>query len=347
MRASFVALPLAAVFCCFPLACAGTGPGTSGDGDGDGDGDMPPAGNVCTGGDYTFATPPADPLLEDGSAPDWSCIGNPVVVGPGTTATVEGCIEIFGIGSKSKPGIRLAVFSRDQDPSTDTPTYGEVEVAVAAQAGPLQELARDCDSEGYYRIEGIPTHEPLIWKVYDSDVGAQKVAIDTYSYDIFFLNDEVEEGVIDYEANLIYRSTYDSIPTLGGKRVDGQADISDGVGRSVIAGEVHDCNDDLVTNAVVISDMSDTETVTRYFNGDQDDPQPDLTITATNTDGLYMHLNATTDPGVNAHTVAAGVLDTDCEGDDCQCLTVGLSTVLTFPDSVSIITLVGDLPVVE
>ena len=80
--------------------------------------------------------------------------------------------------------------------------------------------------------------------------------------------------------------------------------------------------------------------------GDEDDPSPDLTLNATNTDGLYVHLNTTTAEGANAHTVSAGILDPDCEGDDCQCILIGTSDVLTFPASVSIITLEGDLPIV-
>jgi hypothetical protein len=300
-------------------------------------------------------TPTKAAVRKDGEPLDVACIGAPEQLGAGGTATLEGCVEIFGLGGKAKQGLILALFTRDQDPSSDTPAVGDVQIATKTESGALDCVATpdapacravDCPKEGFYRIEGVPTHEPLIMKVYDSDEGTPaQTAIATYTYDLVFLESQKDEaGVIAYEANLIYRTTYDSIPTLAGKIVEGQQDITDGQGRGVIAGEIHDCDDVIVENATVASSNADAQTKVTYFNGDEDDPTPDLTLNATNSDGLYVILNAETDDGDNEHVIAAGYVDADCDGDDCQCKSLSSRTIRVFPDSVTIVTLRGDVP---
>ena len=80
------------------------------------------------------------------------------------------------------------------------------------------------------------------------------------------------------------------------RRISSQADISDGVGRSVIAGEIHDCNDDLVTNAVVISDMSDSDAISRF------------------TGANYLASRTPVATPTRAHeTLAAAILRDECE----------------------------------
>lgn len=328
--------------------------GTGGGGDDDGG---PGGGNsvaTCDVGGVDVRTPTKAAERQDGEPLDVSCIGAPVQLGAGSTATLEGCIEIFGLGGKAKQGLKLALFTRDQDPSTDDPSVGEVDIATKTESGALDCVATpdapacravDCPKEGFYRIANVPTHEPLIMKVYDSDEGTPaQTAIATYTYDLVFLEADKVDGVIDYEANLIYRTTYDSIPTLAGKIVEGQQDITDGQGRGVIAGEVHDCADVIVGNATIATSNSDAQTKVTYFNGDEEDPTPDLTLNATNTDGLYVILNAKTADGDNEHTIAAGYVDQDCEPAECQCKSLSARDVRVFPDSVTIVTLRGDVP---
>ncbi len=288
-----------------------------------------------------------------GQAVDFSCVGSPAAIGAGGTATLEGCVDIFGLGGKAKSGIKVAIFGDAQDPKTEAPAYGEANIFVKLDADGRECagadanfegcLATGCEKEGYYRIAGVPTHVPLTMKVYkpgDTDV------IDTYTWGVVFdyLETAAVDGVVTYAANLVYKSTYDSIPTLAGRIVDGQQNTADGVGRGVIAGEIHDCQDRIVQGATVTTDRYDASTKITYFDGNTDDPKPALARLSTNIDGLYVVLNATTGAADSVHTLSAGIVDPTCTTDDCACVLVGSRAIRAYPDSVSIATMRGDFP---
>ena len=110
---------------------------------------------------------------------------------------------------------------------------------------------------------------------------------------------------------------------------------------------MHDCADVIVGDAIVGMSDFDAGTMTlAYFDGDLDDPKPDLTRSTSAGDGLYAILNVPADAGSNSHRIVGGFRDA-CTGDDCTCISLGERTVLTFPDSVSIVTLRGDFPVIQ
>jgi len=333
-----------------------TGPGVEGEGEGPGE---------CTVGTVTMPKPDEAPVREDAAALNLGCIGNPTVLAQSEAVTVEGCVEIFGLGGRAKRGIEVSLFSDTQNPRVDAPLFGKVSISVIADASdPNNPLAcdaedantpacrsLDCSKEGFYRMENIPVHVPLTMKVSKPN---DDTIIDTYTFGIIFDYGDAlaADGVVSYEANLIYRSTYDSSPTLAGRIVDGQQEIGDGVGRGVIAGEIHDCDDKIVQGASVTSDQEDATTKITYFNGDTEDPEPQLARQSTNTDGLYVVLNATTDAGKEVHTISAGILDPACTTltsapADCQCVSLSSRSIEVYPDSVSIVTLRGDLPVVQ
>jgi hypothetical protein len=349
MLRSVVLLPiLAALF-----ACPASGP--------------PPTNNnnnqsnlTCSvGDDDAVIQRPLDlPKRKDAAALDLSCVGTPPTLSASTTATIRGCIKIFGTGDHAKSGIQVDVFDISQDPSKDTPQYGSTPISLqadanglacdGADAGSAACLSLACDSTGAYSLDNIPLHIPLVVKV--SSPGDTSV-IASYSYD------EVMDygafpvdgnGVVAYDANLIFKSTYDSIPTLSGQLIDGGNTIGDGQGRGVIAGEIHDCGDVIVAGATVSTDKTDSKTKVVYFNGNTSSEQPLPTQTSTASDGLYAILNVNTDPGSNTPVVSAGALDPTCTAvADCQCVSMSSRTVRVFPDSVTILTLRGDLPVIQ
>jgi hypothetical protein len=147
---------------------------------------------------------------------------------------------------------------------------------------------------------------------------------------------------------MIFRSTWDSIPTLGGRQITGGQDVSDGQGRGVIAGEIHDCNDVIIEGASVSFGSFDSGSMSiAYFDCNTEDPKPDLRNTSTATDGLYVLLNVPTDVGANEHVITAGIREPGCAGADCTCRSAGSRTVKSFPDSVTIVTLRGDFPVIQ
>ncbi len=304
----------------------------------------------CTVGEQEIALPDDAAFRPAGGALDLDCIANPRVIAEGNALTLEGCIDVFGIGGAVIRGVSLSVFGVDQDPSTDAPRYGTTAVAVeddaaqfacdGADANATACLATGCAKGGYYRLDGVASNIPLNLKVFATD---NSTVINTYSFDVVFYEELADvDGVYRYEANVIYRSTYDSLPTAGGQHIDGQGDVTDGEGRGVVAGEVHDCADAIVAKATVTSSGYDSSTRVTYFDGDLADEKPLLTQLSTNTDGLYVMLNATTDATNNVHVITGAIVD---PADPEQCLSMSTRTIKAFPDSVSIATLRGDLPV--
>ncbi|MBM4283443.1 MAG: hypothetical protein FJ137_22770 [Deltaproteobacteria bacterium] len=326
-----------------------TGDG-DGDGDGDGNGDVD-VGDVCDIEGLELSVPADDGEKAGGVAPDLSCIGNPVQVAASTPLTLQGCVDIFGVGDKARAGTEVAIFAADVDPKTGTPLATGL-VAVSNQAGGLDcdgddaEAAAcralNCDSEGFYRLDAqVPSNTPLTMRIKHP---TDDTVIDTYLWGLVLLDPADDEGVYEYEAALIYSSTYSSIPTLSGRQIEGNQDLNDGVGRGVIAGEIHDCTDTIVGNTVVGMAGFEKSTMSIvYFNGEED-PNPDPVRTSTASDGLYAILNV---PNDVEQTVVAGVRDPACSGDDCSCLSLGTRTVKAYADSVSIVTLRGDFPVAQ
>jgi hypothetical protein len=359
-----LSLRLAAVLVVIPLAAltsAGSCEAPPRPSEGEGEGEVPGA-NECDVGGAVMPIPSDESgaainaQVAGGGEIDLSCIGTPPEVTASTQVRLQGCIDVFGLGDRAKSGITVAVFADGQNPKTDVPEFGEVEIAVQEDVGDLDCAGADanepaclslgCDRKGAYAIEGIPTHVPLTMRV--SKTGDSTI-IDTYSWGIVldYLDNEAVDGIVTYDANLIYSSTWDSIPTLAGRLIDGGLDVSDGVGRAVIAGEIHDCQDRLVEGASVTTDQTDAITKITYFDGNDEDPKPRLSRLSTNSDGLYVVLNATTDAGSDLHTITAGIVEPGCAGDECACVSLGTRTIRAFPDSVSIVTLRGDFPVVN
>lgn len=335
LRRGSLSLSLLAV----SLSCApsGTG-GPSGNDDGG-----PQTALTCTIDGVQLRKPLEHARTQAGNAPDLSCVDNPAQLNGSREVTVEGCVEIFGLGGKAKQGLKIAFFDVSQDPRTDTPAYGETEILT--KAGGSAEAA-NCPKEGWYSIDGVPTNKQLIIKVYEGSSPSQ-TAIPTYTYFEHFPDGDVVEGVYTYEANLIYATTYSTIPTLSGRQIDGGNVIYDGVGRGVIAGEIHDCKGELVQGASVASKRADSQTGVAYFNGDDEDPKPDPAMLATNFDALYVVLNAQTDEGANDHEIVAAVLDPACTEEDladCECVKAGGATVHVYPDSVTLLSPDGSYP---
>ena len=343
------------VGCVGLLGCESGRSADGAEGEGEGESSGPATCEVATEtAAFNVALPDVDAALKTGGVPDLGCIGAPRTVGASTQVTLEGCIDVFGVGNDAKKGTEIAVFAASVDPSTGTPLATGI-VAVrndasglvcdGADANAPACLAFACSSKGYYRLSAtVPTHEPLTMRIkHPTDT----TVIDTYLYGLTFFNEQATDAVVSYEAAMIFRSTWDSIPTLGGRQITGGQDGSDGVGRAVVAGEIHDCNDVIIEGASVTIGGLDSTMSIAYFDGDPDDPKPDLRRITTANDGLYVLLNVPTDAGANEHTIVAGLREPGCVGDDCSCVSAGERTIKTFADSVTIVTLRGDFPVIQ
>ncbi len=290
--------------------------------------------NTCSIEDpYTLANDPSsDPLLKDGSAPRLDCTSQAPVWPESIPVAMGGCLDVFGLGSQvTATTLKLAVFNIDQNPQTDTPAYGETDIETNSPE------AVACPKGAYYRIEDIPTSTPLLVKVYDSDRRQAMVVIDSLQYNVLLDPAKIEINggeYVDFEANVIYSATYQSLPTLVGRPVDGMQDVSDGVGRGVIAGEAHDCDGKVMQNIVLDGPCFDGSSKRVYTVGeDCDQPDPRQ---STGVCGTYVYLNV--EPGL--HRVDGYYLD----GSSTKLL--GTADIYVFPDSVTIFTPNGLAPVV-
>ena len=129
----------------------------------------------------------------------------------------------------------------------------------------------------------MPSNTPLIVKIYaDGD----STVVKTYMWNVLLRDTNIVEGTAHFEPQMIFRSTYDSIPTLSGRQVEGSQDVTDGVGRGVIMVKMTDCAGHAFERAYVSSALFDESTTVAYFDGDADDPKPDRRRNSTASDGL-------------------------------------------------------------
>ncbi|MFH1810371.1 MAG: hypothetical protein ABIJ09_16615 [Pseudomonadota bacterium] len=281
---------------------------------------------------YTTPTAATAPERENGTAPQLACVTTAEVWAESTTVAMGGCLDVFGVGERIvATTLKVAVFDMDQNPATESPAYGE----AAVETTTLEAI--NCPKGAYYRVEGVPTSTPLLVKVYDSQRSASMVVVDSYQYNVMLDPAKIEilgGEYVFFEANVIYSATYQSLPTLASRPVQGMDDISDGVGRGVIAGEVQDCDEKVLENVVVSSPCMDSQTRLIYTIGTDCD-QPDRSRTASGPCGTYAYLNV--EPG--QQLVEAWYKD----GSTTRKL--GSAKIYVFPDAVTIYTPHGLPPV--
>ena len=282
---------------------------------------------------YTHETPSSAPLLDDDSSPNLGCATETPIWPESIPVAMGGCLDVFGVGSSiTATTLRVAVYDAAQNPATDSPNYGETDVETNSPE------AVACPKGAYYRIENIPTSTPLMVKVFDSDPRPSMVVVDSLQYNVILNPADIEivsGDFVNFEANVIYSATYQSLPVLAGRPVDGMQDISDGVGRGVIAGEAHDCDGKVMKNIVIDGPCFDGSTKRVYTVGpDCDQPDPRL---STGPCGTYVYLNV--EPGL--HRVEGFYQD----GTSTQRL--GSIDLYVFPDAVTIFTPKGLDPIVQ
>lgn len=332
-------------------ACAGgdstTTSGSTSSGSSGTDGGPNPGSCNATG---TTVLAPSVEAMAGGAAPDVGCFTTPVALGPSQTVTARGCVSIFGVGRTIKQGMFLEVYGIDQNPGPggDTPRYGaapdrKVPLILDPQSG--------CESQGRYEFPNLPTNTPLIFKTYDTETGPNKTAVDAYQYNVVLRQDRHDpdmDGIYEFEANMIFVATYTSIPNVAGKTIEGQTNVSDGVGRAALAGEVRDCTGvTSMANATVGGSCIDAAAKIVYFNG-ATDPQPDVSRAAlgTNGDGLYSVVNVKASR-VDSNGATVPGFQQEVEGKvlvNGTVLSAGKATVWVFPDSVTIFSPQGLLP---
>ncbi len=264
-------------------------------------------------------------------APDVACFlpgSFPAKPGTPQTVTMKGKAVIFSHGCESK-NLTIEVHKVKRTGGDDDGDLAELVGASVTTASdctlkgvPSEE--EDCDPARYecvYEYPGVPSETELVVKTSGS------LWASLYDYNIFIRNDAVVDGAWEHDVRALASDDYGVISqaAIG-------APITDGHG--AIAGEIHDCGDVRLINAVV--DVSSKRKALTYFGNDEAHPLPDLSANATSTLGLYAAIDV--DPGP-VSVAAAGLTS------DGKVVGLGFLRVRVFPKSVTAITFRGMNPV--
>lgn len=283
--------------------------------------------------------PPLDELLRSSNVMEYSGTGDPDVScfepggypeKPGTpqTVTVKGTAEIFSHGCQSK-NLKIEFYKVKRTGGDDDGDLGElVGTAVTTPddctvAG-VQSDEEGCDPARYectYEYPGVPTETELVIKT----SGTLWTAL--YDYNVFIRNGAVQNGEWAHNVRALASDDYGLISqtAIG-------APITSGHG--AIAGEIHDCGDVRLINAVV--DVNVQRKVLTYFGDDEAHPLPDLSGLATSSLALYSAIDV--NPGQASLAAAGKLKDGTVHG-------LGFLRVRVFPDSVTTVTFRGMNPI--
>jgi len=263
--------------------------------------------------------------------PDLSCLapaGYPAAPGSSQKVALTGKVKIFSNGCESK-NVAIEIWTVVRDGSEreglpDTMVGSAVTTAADCTVSGESEDNASCNSfdfkrwECRYRYPDVPTETELLVLTKGPDWAP------LYEYNVYLSNAAVVDGVYDKDVRALSQSDYGLIPqTALGKAMEPT--------NGAIGGEVHDCGDVRLTNAVVDVDRARSLT---YFTDNEEKPLPDTSAIATSTLGLYTALDVEPGPITVA---AAGALDGTLVG-------IGAFRARIFKGSVTSVTFRGLRP---
>lgn len=261
-------------------------------------------------------------------APNVACFtpaGYPDPPGTSATVTVEGIARIFSQGCNSHD-VSITFYKVLRDGSANDGQLGEavgttvITDADCATTGEQTETD-DCSPryECKYSYPNVPSEVELAVKT------TGPVWQDLIQYNVFISNSEVVDGKWDHNVRALAQDDYGTIPqvAIGGPVQNGHG---------VVAGEVHDCDDIRLSNAVV--GINKPSVGFTYFTSDEDSPLPQLEADGTSILGLYAALDVVEGP---VTVSAAGTLGG-------QVVALGQHRVWVYPDTVTSVTFKGLRP---
>lgn len=263
--------------------------------------------------------------------PDLSCFepdGYPAKPETSQPVTIKGVAEIFSHGCQSK-NLTIEVYTvkrtgGEDDGDLDQLVGTAVTTPDDCTATGVASEEEGCDPARYectYEYPGVPSETELVIKT----SGPLWTAL--YDYNIFIRNSAVSGGVWNHDVRALASDDYGLISqtAIG-------APITSGHG--AIAGEIHDCGDVRLINALV--DVNVPRKVLTYFGDDEAHPLPDLSGRATSSLALYSALDLS--PGQASIAAMGKTKDGSMRG-------MGFLRVHVFPDSVTTVTFRGMNPV--
>jgi hypothetical protein len=248
---------------------------------------------------------------------------------PGTSqmVTVEGLAKIFSSGCESK-NLKITFYKVQRGgAAADEGKLGDV-------VGSTVVTDADCKTTGVstandkcgtryeckFSYPNVPSETELAIKTEGAPTWAPLI-----QYNIYIPTSEVMAGKWTHDVRALATDDYSAIPAvaIGGPVTSGHG---------VIAGEVHDCGDVRLINAV--ADIDRPRVNRTYFTNNEQAPLPDTKATGTSTLGLYAAFDITPGPVTVA---AAGQVNGEI-------VTLGQHHVYVYPDAVTSVTFKGMQP---
>jgi len=259
--------------------------------------------------------------------PDIACLtpdGYPAAPGVSEDVEVTGFARIFSSGCDSH-GLKITFFRVQADGQLGEQVGTPVETPeTCVDIGDLTDV-EDCGDrwECAYTYVGVPTETELAIRTENAD--GSELWAPLVQYNIYIPAAEVDAGGWEHDVRALAEPDYSVIPgTAIGSPIT--------PGNGAVAGEVHDCGDVRLSNAV--ADIDKSRRLTTYFTSNEDSPLPDSAAEGTSVLGLYAALDVPEGPV----TVAAGGFVNG------EFVALGQHRVWVYPDTVTSVTFKGLRP---
>ena len=259
--------------------------------------------------------------------PDVSCFqsGNyPDKPGTPQDVTIKGFARIFSSGCNSKE-LKITVHRVQPDGQLGEPVGSSVVTAAdCTDIGEASE-ADNCDTrwECPFEYPGVPSETELAIRT-ENPSGVMRWS-PLVQYNIYVPNSEIVDGSWTTDVRALAEDDFTVIPqTAIGSPITS--------GNGAVAGEVHDCGDVRLLDAVV--DIDKQKKLLTYFSSSEANPVPDTSARGTSPLGLYAALDVAEGPV----TVAAGGLVNG------EFVSLGQHRVWVYPNTVTSVTFKGLRP---
>lgn len=285
-----------------------------------------------------WASEPPAPLARSSKVKEYAGTGNPQIScfdagsypdKPGTpqTVTVKGTAVIFSHGCSSS---NLTIeFHKVKRGGADDGDIGDlVGTAIVTNAdcsvSGVASVEETCNPSRSSACTSTPASRP---RRSSSSRRAAHSGPSLLDYNIFIRNDQVVAGEWTHDVRALAADDYGVIS---------QAAIGAPItaGHGAIAGEVHDCGDVRLQNALV--DVTSSRKALTSFGDDKAHPLPDLSGKGTSTLGLYAAIDLAAGP------VAIAAAGKDKNG---KMVGLGFLGVHVYPDAVTAVTFRGMNPI--
>ncbi len=285
----------------------------------------------------------------DVGAPNLSCFqsGMHPTAGTSRAVTVYGSVKVFGNGGDSQH-IRVTIHRLNADRTPGEMVGSAVTDLMHPARGtedvysPSRDRVLFTRNLGGYQIANVPTETELlvITEGDPADRDAQGLwSHRVYDYNVVFFNREIGQhtppagidgaSAIFFQPRVISNSDWTAIPAA--------STLTSGItlGRGVIAGEVHDCDDVRLSNATVeTSPRRQWDGPVIYFSENDTNPLPDLSRDQRGTSLLGTYAIFDLDPGP-VNVAAIGYRDATTP------VHLGSYPARVYADSITIVTFRG------